>query len=220
MTSPGLTLDHDIGTAPAASSADTAGAERSAVQPAITSNAPIGPQITMTARRPQTRSFIPFRAERHGNDRVSPGSSGMAIPSESASAPAAASARCRRGSPQTTPTAMPGMLPVQRHGQHHQRRPLRRLSGLPSGRWRRRNDVVERQEEQNSDPEARRCRNERPHSHRARFLDGRDQQTPDRSRDHHACREAGRARCTRSLSVFLIKQHARRPRTPRNGSNT
>ena len=88
----------------------------------------------------------------------------------------------------------------------------RRLFGLRLGavRVQVRDDVIQREQKQDAEPEAQKGGEERELPHTCRLLDRRDQQAPDRSRHHHTGGETGQRALHGVTERFLHKEHARR----------
>ena len=102
---------------------------------------------------------------------------------------------------------------MQCDGQHHHGRALElalRPLDLPALGVQVRDDVVEQQQKENTDPKAEKRRQKREFPHRRRLLDGGDQQAPHRGCDHHA-RGKARQRALHSVAERLFhEEHARR----------
>ena len=119
----------------------------------------------------------------------------MAMPSESASAPAAE------------------IWAVQRHGEDHHGRPLQlraRALGLTGVAVQVGDDAVEQQQEGHADPEADGGGQERKTAERGRLINGRDEQAPDGGRDHHTGGKAGQGALQPVAERFAKEEHAGR----------
>ena len=136
----------------------------------------------------------------------------MAMPSDRASAPAAViCALPERYPAYTTPTAMPsGMLCSVTASTIIVVQAALRPFGLGAVRVQVRDDVIQREQKQDAEPEAQKGGEERELPHTCRLLDRRDQQAPDRSRHHHTGGETGQRALHGVTERFLHKEHARR----------